>query len=61
MKIAHRGCPRFVTENTMEGFTKVSDVTDCIEMDVCETADKILVVHHDHHLKRTCGIDRDVE
>lgn len=45
----------------MEGFTKVSGVTDCIEMDVCETADKILVVHHDHHLKRTCGIDRDVE
>lgn len=29
-------------------------------MDVCETADKILVVHHDHHLKRTCGIDQDI-
>lgn len=30
-------------------------------MDVCETADKILVVHHDHHLSRTCGVDRDIE
>ncbi len=29
-------------------------------MDVCETADNILVVHHDHHLNRTCGIDRDI-
>jgi glycerophosphoryl diester phosphodiesterase len=26
------------------------------EMDVCCTKDGILVVHHDHDLKRTCGV-----
>ena len=26
-----------------------------LEMDVCETKDGILVVHHDHDLQRTCG------
>lgn len=29
-------------------------------MDVCETADKILVVHHDQSLKRSCGIDKKI-
>jgi glycerophosphoryl diester phosphodiesterase len=29
-------------------------------MDVCETKDKVLVVHHDRRLKRTCGIDEDI-
>jgi glycerophosphoryl diester phosphodiesterase len=27
-----------------------------LEMDVCETKDSILVVHHDHDLERTCGV-----
>lgn len=27
-------------------------------MDVCETADKVLVVHHDKSLMRSCGIDK---
>jgi glycerophosphoryl diester phosphodiesterase len=26
------------------------------EMDVCETKDGILVVHHDQELLRTCGV-----
>jgi|JI9StandDraft_1071089.scaffolds.fasta_scaffold1041315_1 glycerophosphoryl diester phosphodiesterase len=26
-----------------------------LEMDVCETKDGHLVVHHDHDLERTCG------
>lgn len=26
------------------------------ELDVCETKDGILVVHHDHNLERTCGV-----
>lgn len=25
-------------------------------MDVCETKDGLLVVHHDHDLERTCGV-----
>jgi len=31
-----------------------------LEMDVCETRDGILVVHHDQSLSRTCGIDKEV-
>ncbi len=27
-----------------------------LEMDVCETKDGVLVVHHDHDLERTCGV-----
>lgn len=61
LRMAHRGGPRYSTENTIELFTRCEKVTDCFEMDVCETADKILVVHHDHHLSRTCGVDRDIE
>lgn len=30
------------------------------EMDVCETKDGILVVHHDKTLERTCGINQQV-
>jgi glycerophosphoryl diester phosphodiesterase len=33
-------------------------------MDVCETKDGVLVVHHDHELERTCGVEkfiRDLE
>ena len=30
-------------------------VSDMFEMDVCETKDNILVVHHDRSLERTCG------
>ena len=29
-------------------------------MDVCETKDHVLVVHHDQSLKRTCGVDKHV-
>lgn len=27
-------------------------------MDVCETADGVLVVHHDRTLSNTCGVDK---
>ncbi len=29
-------------------------------MDVCETKDKVLVVHHDHSLLRTCGVNKKI-
>ena len=29
-------------------------------MDICETKDGVLVVHHDPSLKRTCGIDKKI-
>lgn len=31
-----------------------------LEMDICETADNVLVVLHDQNLKRTCGVDKMV-
>ncbi len=30
-------------------------------MDVCETKDNVLVVHHDHSLLRTCGVNKMIE
>lgn len=30
--------------------------SDMLEMDICETKDGVLVVHHDHSLQRTCGV-----
>lgn len=31
-----------------------------LEMDVCETKDGILVVHHDEDLSRTCGVSKHI-
>lgn len=60
LRISHRGSPRYATENTIEAFRKVYNVSDCLEMDVCETADGVLVVHHDRSLKDSCGVDKNV-
>ena len=32
-----------------------------LEMDVCETKDEVLVVHHDKSLLRTCGINESIQ
>lgn len=55
LRIAHRGGPRHTTENTIEAFQNSAECSDVLEMDVCETKDRVLVVHHDIHLERTCG------
>lgn len=60
LRIAHRGGPHYGMENTMRTFNICRDKVDMIEMDVCETKDGVLVVHHDPSLKRTCGVDRPV-
>ena len=60
LRISHRGGPRLTTENTKEAFKKVVHVSDMLEMDVCETKDKKLVVHHDQNLFRTCGVEKKV-
>jgi glycerophosphoryl diester phosphodiesterase len=30
-------------------------------MDVCETSDNVLVVHHDKSLLRTCGVNKSIQ
>lgn len=31
-----------------------------LEMDICETKDGVLVVHHDKSLLRTCGVNKAI-
>jgi glycerophosphoryl diester phosphodiesterase len=48
LRIAHRGMPRRVRENTLAGFALALDAgADGIELDVHATADGHVVVHHD--------------
>lgn len=60
LRICHRGGPRNGTENTIETFKKNKVYSDMIELDVCETKDGIMVVHHDQDLQRTCGIKKHI-
>lgn len=55
MKVmAHRGYSGAYPENTMLAFRKAVEVgTDGIELDVHETRDGVLVVHHDERVDRT--------
>lgn len=58
---AHRGSCMEYPENSMAAFEQsVSDLTDCIELDVRQTADGGFVIMHDENLKRTTGVDRKV-
>jgi glycerophosphoryl diester phosphodiesterase len=57
MRIAHRGGTRKLIENTIAAFEKSEAYTDMLEMDVCETKDNTLVVHHDKTYARICGVD----
>ena len=48
LRIAHRGMPRRVRENTLPSFSAaLSAGADGIELDVHATADGVVVVHHD--------------
>lgn len=47
--IAHRGASYLAPENTLAAFRKAKDLgADGVEMDVQETADGKLVIHHDY-------------
>lgn len=47
-RVAHRGMPPLVRENTLAGFAAALDAgADAIELDVHATADGVVVVHHD--------------
>jgi glycerophosphoryl diester phosphodiesterase len=61
---AHRGLHDNETEapeNTLAAFAKAVDQGYGIELDVQLTKDQQVVVAHDFHLKRICGVDREID
>ncbi len=51
-RIAHRGAPRELRENTLPSFLRALERgADAIELDVHATTDGVIVVHHDARLK----------
>lgn len=58
--IGHRGGSMEGPENTLECFEFTDKVCDMFELDVVETRDKQLVVHHDLTLERTCAVREEV-
>jgi len=47
-RVAHRGMPRDVMENTLPGFLRAVDAgADAVELDAHVTQDGVVVVHHD--------------
>lgn len=60
---AHRGLhnnKRGVPENSLAAFSQAVGMGYGIELDVRETRDHVLVVHHDETLERSCGDPRRV-
>jgi len=60
---AHRGLhdlSRHIAENSLAAFRLAADNGYGIELDIRETQDHVLVVHHDPTLTRSCGDDRAV-
>lgn len=59
----HRGFSEEYPENTMISFSKAAEnpLVDAVELDVhlCKTGE--VVISHDFSLKRTAGIDREIE
>lgn len=52
-RIGHRGAPRELPENTLEGFARALERgADAVELDVHATADGVCVVHHDPAIAR---------
>ena len=62
LNIGHRGGCRGKIENTIESFDYgLRSGANALEMDVCLTKDKQIVVIHDSSLLRMCGVDKQVE
>ncbi len=58
---AHRGSSSQYPENTMYAFAgAVENGADCIELDVQQTKDGVLVVMHDASLRRTTGVKQNI-
>ena len=59
LRIAHRGMPRRLRENTLPSFAAaLAAGADGIELDVHATADRVVVVHHDSHVAGGVAIAR---
>ena len=53
---AHRGASAYAPENTLPAFQMAIDMkVDGIELDIYETADGRLVIHHDNDIRRMTG------
>jgi lysophospholipase D len=51
--VAHRGGSRENLENTMEAFRHAASIgSNVLEMDICLTKDKKIIVVHDNDLSR---------
>jgi glycerophosphoryl diester phosphodiesterase len=59
--LAHRGASAYAPENSLEAFDlAIKMKAHGIELDIYETADKKLVIHHDNNIKRMSGIDAKI-
>ncbi|MGN1343400.1 MAG: glycerophosphodiester phosphodiesterase family protein [Traorella sp.] len=59
---AHRGLHnQDYPENTLAAFERAKNYGYGIELDVQLTKDQIPVIAHDFHLKRICGIDKQID
>ena len=58
---AHRGDSLHYPENTLYAFQGAVDLgADCIELDVQQTRDGVLIVQHDPSMRRTTGLKKNV-
>lgn len=58
---AHRGASAELPENTLPSFQRALDLgADALEMDVHLTADGHVLVSHDPHGGRTCGVPSEI-
>ena len=58
---AHRGASAYAPENSLNSFSLAIDMkAHGIELDIYETADGKLVIHHDNNIKRMTGVDAKI-
>ncbi|MBQ9746763.1 MAG: glycerophosphodiester phosphodiesterase [Clostridia bacterium] len=59
--MAHRGASAYAPENSLEAFALAIEMgAQGIELDIYETSDGRLVIHHDNNIKRMTGIDAKI-
>ena len=59
--MAHRGASAYAPENSLESFALAIEMgAQGIELDIYETSDGRLVIHHDNNIKRMSGVDAKI-